>query len=90
MTEKVKVELRELLGFAQPQPSSLPNLTGCRKTRLPPTSRLKCPTHYERYHAVRMLKKAFFLTRPTPARQDAPFRGQGRNERRGEAYASVR
>ena len=26
-----------------------------------------------------MLKKARFLTRPTPARQDAPFRGQGRS-----------
>jgi len=24
------------------------------------------------------------LTRPTPARRDAPFRGQGRSERRGE------
>jgi hypothetical protein len=38
----------------------------------------------------RMLKKAVVLTRPTPARQDAPFRRQGRSERRGEAYASVR
>jgi len=28
-----------------------------------------------------MLKKARLLTRPTPARQDAPFRGQGRSER---------
>jgi hypothetical protein len=28
-----------------------------------------------------MLKKANILTRPTPARQDAPFRGQGRSER---------
>jgi len=27
---------------------------------------------------------------PTPARQDAPFRGQDRSERRGETYASVR
>ena len=26
----------------------------------------------------RMLKKARLLTRPTPARQDAPFREQGR------------
>jgi hypothetical protein len=31
-----------------------------------------------------MLKKARHLTRPTPARQDAPFRRQGRSERRGE------
>ena len=31
-----------------------------------------------------MLKKARQLTHPTPARQDAPFRGQGRSERRGE------
>ena len=31
-----------------------------------------------------MLKKARLLTHPTPARQDAPFRGQGRSERRGE------
>jgi hypothetical protein len=28
-----------------------------------------------------MLKKAAGLTRPTPARRDAPFRGQGRSER---------
>ena len=28
----------------------------------------------------RMLKKAAALTRPAPARQDAPFRGQGRSE----------
>jgi hypothetical protein len=27
---------------------------------------------------------ARLLTRPTPAHQDAPFRGQGRSERRGE------
>ena len=26
-----------------------------------------------------MLKKARLLTRPTPARRDAPFRGQGRS-----------
>src|SRR5438132_9976766 len=32
----------------------------------------------------RMLKKARYLTRPTPARRDAPFREQGRSERRGE------
>jgi len=31
-----------------------------------------------------MLKKAAVLTRPTPARQDALFRRQGRSERRGE------
>ena len=29
-------------------------------------------------------QKGGLLTRPTPARQDAPFRGQGRSERRGE------
>jgi hypothetical protein len=29
--------------------------------------------------ASRMLKKATVLTRPAPARQDAPFRGQGRS-----------
>jgi len=29
----------------------------------------------------RMLKKSTVLTRPTPARQDALFRGQGRSER---------
>ena len=28
----------------------------------------------------RVLKKARLLTRPTPARQDAPFRGQDRSE----------
>jgi hypothetical protein len=32
-------------------------------------------------HSRRMLKQARRLTRPTPARQDAPFRGQGRSER---------
>jgi hypothetical protein len=32
----------------------------------------------------RMLKKARLLTRPTPAHQDAPLRGQGRSELRGE------
>ena len=32
----------------------------------------------------RMLKKARLLTRPTLARRDAPFRRQGRSERRGE------
>jgi len=31
-----------------------------------------------------MLKKATVHTRPAPARQDAPFRRQGRSERRGE------
>ena len=31
-----------------------------------------------------MLKNATVLTRPAPARQDAPFRRQGRSERRGE------
>ena len=31
-----------------------------------------------------MLKKARLVTHPAPARQDAPFRGQGRSERRGE------
>jgi len=35
----------------------------------------------------RLFRKARFLTRPTPARQDAPFRGQGRSKRGGEAYA---
>ncbi len=27
----------------------------------------------------RLFRKAGFLTRPTPTRQDAPFRGQGRS-----------
>jgi hypothetical protein len=34
-----------------------------------------------------MLKKTRLLTRPTPPRQDAPFRGQGRSNRRGDAYS---
>jgi hypothetical protein len=34
-----------------------------------------------------MVKKSANLTRPTPARQDAPRRGLSRNERRGEAYS---
>ena len=33
--------------------------------------------------AYRLFRKARLCTRPTPARQDAPFRGQGRSERRG-------
>ena len=33
----------------------------------------------------RMVKKADILTRPTPARQDAPFHGRGRSKREGEA-----
>jgi hypothetical protein len=32
----------------------------------------------------RLFKKARHLTRPAPARQEAPFRGQGRSKRRGE------
>ena len=34
--------------------------------------------------SLRMLKKASVLTRPAPARRGAPFREQGRSERRGE------
>ena len=34
-----------------------------------------------------MLKKARLLTRPIPARRDAPFRGQGRSERRGDLHS---
>ena len=34
----------------------------------------------------RMLEKARLLTCSTPARQDAPFRGQGGSERRGRRY----
>ena len=37
--------------------------------------------------ARRLFRKASDLTHPTPARQDAPFTGQGRSERRGESYA---
>jgi hypothetical protein len=33
-----------------------------------------------------VLKKFTVLTRPTPARQDAPFRRQGRSEFRPESY----
>ena len=31
---------------------------------------------------------ASLLTRPAPARRDAPFHGQGRSERRGESYSA--
>ena len=34
-----------------------------------------------------MLKQATVITRPTPARRDAPFHWQGRSERRGETYS---
>jgi hypothetical protein len=37
-----------------------------------------------------MFKQARLFTRPTLARQDTPLPKQGRSERRGEAYASVR
>ena len=37
---------------------------------------------------LRMFKKAFDLTHPTPARQDAPLRMRGRSERIGEAYCA--
>ena len=33
----------------------------------------------QRKQSCRMLKKASLLSHPTPARQDAPFRGQGRS-----------
>ena len=36
-----------------------------------------------------MLKKARLLTRPTPARQDAPFRGQGHSERPTMIFPSL-
>ena len=69
---------------------SLNLLAGCGKTRLMP----KIPKEFSLWrrcqNCLRMLKKARLLTRPTPARRDAPFRGQGRSERRSEAYASVR
>lgn len=34
----------------------------------------------------RMFKKTVDSHPPTPARHDAPFRGQARNEQRGETY----
>jgi len=34
-----------------------------------------------------MFNQATVFTRPTPARQDAPFHRQGRSERRGESYS---
>jgi len=46
--------------------------------------------HGQQENTGRMLKKARLLTRPTLARRDAPSPKQGRSERRGEAYASVR
>ena len=57
---------------------------GCVKTILArETSRARMSGSKGK-HFRRVLKKARLLTRPTPARQDAPFRGQGRSERRGE------
>ena len=43
-----------------------------------------CGTTGEPFH--RMLKQFGLLTPPTPARQDAPFHGQDRGERRPEAH----
>jgi hypothetical protein len=37
-----------------------------------------------------MFKKVAVLTRPTPARQDAPFRGRGRSEVYGVKNNEVR
>jgi len=39
-------------------------------------------------HSRRMLKKATVITRPTPVRQDAPFRGQGRSKEQVAAVPS--
>lgn len=36
-----------------------------------------------------MLKRSALPTRPAPARQDAPFRRQGRSEREPEAYVVI-
>jgi hypothetical protein len=58
-------------------------LTGCGTTRLMHTMPLESSKWRRCHNSVRMLKKATVLTRPAPARQDAPFRGQGRSERRG-------
>jgi hypothetical protein len=41
---------------------------------------------FKRIAKSRMIKKPNDRTRPTPVRQDAPLRNQGRSERRGEAY----
>ena len=41
-------------------------------------------------HTAQDAQKGGLLTRPALARQDAPCPRQGRSERRGEAYASVR
>jgi hypothetical protein len=35
----------------------------------------------------RLFRKTAVLTRPTPARRDAPFRVEGRSKRRSESYS---
>jgi hypothetical protein len=46
---------------------------------------LVCDAETSGAYSCRMLKRVL-LTRPTSARQDAPFRRQSRSKRRGEAY----
>ena len=56
-----------------------PNLTGYGKTRWARRTFIGLYVLNNRSAPRRMLKKARRLTRPTPARRDAPFRGQGRS-----------
>jgi hypothetical protein len=65
-------------------------LTGCGKTLWARRNFTGPHVWDNRSTPRRMLKKARLLTRPTLARLDAPYPMQGRSERRGEAYASVR
>jgi hypothetical protein len=53
-------------------------LVGCGKTTLARENFEGRTYGTTAEHSRRMLKKARLLTRPTPVRQDAPFREQGR------------
>ena len=56
-----------------------PDLAGCGKTRWARRNFIGLYIWDNRSTPRRMLKKARRLTRPAPARRDAPFRGQGRS-----------
>ena len=59
--------------------SAYPKLAGCGKTRWAGRNFIGLYVWDNRSTPPRMLKKARRLTRPAPARRDAPFRGQGRS-----------
>ena len=60
------------------------DLAGCGKTRLMTKIWLEFPVRAEARITSGCSKRPDFSPAQAPARQDAPFRRQGRSERRGE------